>query len=141
MTCHTDRPGEGREKSSDEIHFLFNNVCREGRRGDVFIQLKNHQQTHSALKTDVHSAITVLSGASEDAIQGNYTVICVRGRDKGGTVSAATSTGFGYSHALSAVAKGGRMHHSVAPSPLAAGRSERSQHNFQAGRNTLVEHA
>lgn len=73
MTCH-QKPGGMRNFHRDTLPFLI--MFMEGSRR-CFHSTITHQQRHSTLKTDVHSAITVTSWANEDVILGNYTPICV----------------------------------------------------------------
>lgn len=56
----TKKPGGGVKNPPSMIHFLFNNVYRR-KQGDALIQLKTTNRDTRKLKTDVHSAITILS--------------------------------------------------------------------------------
>lgn len=119
MTCHWETWG-GVRNPSRYTSFLI--MFIEGNKEMFSCFHKNHQQRHSTLKTDVHSAITVLSRANEDAIWGNYILIRVWVETKVACV-LFPSTGWRIWLQLCSCShgKGGHTRHSVALSPLADG--------------------
>lgn len=59
------------------LRYTFFLITFIERSRELFSFSLNLQRRHSTLKTDVYSAITVLSRANEDAIWGNYIPICL----------------------------------------------------------------